>query len=218
MAKHKTTGKTWTIYGLRRRGETTIRYVGQTSCGLDTRIRGHLNRCHSEDLQQWLDMLTQAGERPEAIALATATSRKQANAIEKDWIKSLSFVFGVEMLNYHHRGDIVLLWDLERVAAEAGHEMRLERIARNQERRRIALENRRVVKTYTHNGATLTLRQWATRLGISRQRLHQRLQWCAKHNRPISEALSVKHGEQMSSAAPGRQRKNWQHLTPNWAK
>jgi hypothetical protein len=203
MAPHKTHGKTWIIYGIRRRGDATIRYVGQTSRGLGERLRGHLNACHSEELQQWLVELATAGESPEAIPLATAKSRKEATVIERDWIKSLSFVFGDQLFNYHHRGDFVLLWDLEQAALEVGHELRTERISRNREARRIAYENRRIVATYSHDGHTLTLREWAKRLGVSRQRVHQRIQWCERTNRPISEALSTPSGGQMPSARPG---------------
>lgn len=206
MAAHKGSGRTWIIYGLRRKGETTIRYVGQTSLGLSRRLRGHLCRCHSPELSKWLSGIADLGEEPEAIQLATARSRREANVVEKDWIKSLSFVFGEQLLNYHHRGDIVLLWDLEQTAIEYSHLLREKRIAVNRQRRRLAYENRRIVTTYSHDGRTLTLRQWADRLGITRQRLHQRLQWCERHGRPISEALSTPGGQQMPSCTPGRKR------------
>jgi hypothetical protein len=52
-------------------------------------------------------------------------------------------------------------------------------------------------KLYTHAGRSLSLREWADRIGISRERLRQRIAKCHRYGADISEALRTPAGQMM---------------------
>lgn len=118
--------RTWIIYGLRCKGETTIRYVGQTKSGLKKRLAGHSKYPTSPMAAEWIKEMADQCKEIEAIQLATATNRGEAFIIERMWIKSMTFVFGELMLNTFNRGDFFSLADLQLAAARESRKLRFE--------------------------------------------------------------------------------------------
>ena len=193
------------IYGLRRPGTIAIRYVGQT-CDPPKRLRRHLQKPHLEPLAAWFEELRTAGECPEMIELATAVNYGVACAIERDWIASLSVLYGELLFNVFHRGDIIAVSEVERSARDCARHQRWERhreyCRRNRRRwaaaRRLRQEQLQQ-RMYTHGGEAMLLSGWAKRLGVSRERMRQRVAQCKSHGVDLLEAFSTPAGETMPS-------------------
>lgn len=193
-----------TIYGLQCPTCGDIRYVGQTCRPLSERLRKHYTHPLGSRMKAWLDSLTAAGLVPMVIVLANADCQNDGYQKERDWIASLSVVYGSSLLNQTQRGDYVSISDVRFAHVRFLREQRwaawnARRPAR--EAAAIAREAERRSRMLTMNGETLNLAGWAKRLGISRERVRQRVEKCRKHGIAISEALTTPAGETMPSFA-----------------
>jgi hypothetical protein len=55
------------------------------------------------------------------------------------------------------------------------------------------------IRMYTHNGVTKPMTNWAADLGLTRERMRQRINQCEAHGVDISEAITTPAGEAMPS-------------------
>lgn len=214
MAKKK---RIVTIYGLRRPGTAEIRYVGQTRRTLSERLSRHLSKPHSKAMSDWLTELGSVGLKPEAIVLATVTNQSWVgpHRIERDWIASLSIIFGRTLLNEHHRGDFIGLYTFSGLVAKYKKRLHRERMMPVwEERRRDGNERRRRMneRRIFYKGKVVNLSQHAKSLGISRQRLDQRIKKCRELGVDVRQALTTPSGEPMPCCKKrmgvGRPKKN----------
>lgn len=194
-----------TIYGLRRPGTIPIRYVGHTtSC--QKRLRQHMSKSHSPDMRKWVSRLKRDGLVAEVVVLAKAFSYREAEFVERCWIRSLSIVFGPLLLNRFYRGDFVRLSSLELSAKLLGRRQRSENWTREwKKRRKRWLAKSRMRKAtveqrlFTHRGKQMLLSGWAKEIGISRERMRQRVAKCRKNAIDLSEAFDTPAGQCMPS-------------------
>lgn len=76
----------FTIYALRIRGQTEVRYIGQTQ-DLERRFAGHFSTANNMPWATSFAMwLKSNADEIEAVALATAETREDARRIERDTI------------------------------------------------------------------------------------------------------------------------------------
>jgi len=77
---------TFTVYGLRLRGEKEVRYIGQTA-DVSARLAGHFSTAKrmpwATDFAHWL---RDNGPIIEAVSLAVAETRIEARAIERQMV------------------------------------------------------------------------------------------------------------------------------------
>lgn len=193
------------IYGMRRPGTVAIRYVGQTVRGFAERLSRHISRPHTEAMANWLNELKKDGLKPEMITLAVCTIDSECDRwhMERDWIASLSVVYGPLLINEFHRGDYVSSVSLaesarrlkKRIHADAMQPIWEERRRKFQEWKAARDANRVFVR-----GKQVDLTKHAKTLGITRQRLDQRIKKCRQMGWNICEALNTPAGAPMPSA------------------
>lgn len=70
----------FTIYGLRLKGDEEVRYIGETNTDINFRLLAHCRHTKQPALRNWLD--TNAGN-VEAVTLDVASSRSEAHDLER---------------------------------------------------------------------------------------------------------------------------------------
>lgn len=74
---------TFAIYGLRLKGETEVRYIGQTG-DTDQRLAGHFSAAYAMPWRtQFANWLIENQHRIEMVVLGTADSRDEARRAER---------------------------------------------------------------------------------------------------------------------------------------
>ncbi len=197
-----------TIYALACPTCGTIRYVGQTVCRTSERLRKHLSKPLNEDVAAWFRELAQGQLQPVVIELAIASGTNAAAKAEQDWIALCSIVYGPSLLNRQHRGDKISITrfmhlDKRRIGDERYRRWLEDKPAREKRLREYYEKRKQQVlnSTYLVNGERLNASGWAKKLGISRQRMDQRLKKCKANGVSVNEALTTPAGETMPSFA-----------------
>jgi len=190
----------YTIYGIRRPGTTAIRYVGYTKRPLEVRLKAHLWNPLNEPMKKWFRRLGRDGVEPEMVALASSDNERKAKIIEKAWIASMSVLFGPLLFNRFGRGDTIFRDQLIRQAramkkADWRKQFNTKSIIRRCRRNGRPYE--RFPSIYEADGKSGTVSFWAQQLGISRQRVHQRINKCKQRKVDIKYALTTPAGETM---------------------
>lgn len=92
----------YVIYGLRLRGSSDVRYIGQTMRALEVRLRWHgFQTAHCPVMRPFGVWLRDNGERVECFAIAKADNLLEAKQIERTEI-SAAIRAGAKLFNRHH--------------------------------------------------------------------------------------------------------------------
>lgn len=170
------------IYVLSDPRTKIVRYVGM-SVDPKARKQSHGNAVATKPMRTWIANLRRIGLSPEMRVVERCPNKKIGALRERLWIEHWYGIVGHELLNRVHNGDFVPVEVIERRAKKLREAIDAEQARRiNNARARIVRPNG---KRYTAHGQTMTISQWSAHLGISRQRVHQRLK-----KMPVDEALS----------------------------
>lgn len=173
----KRCSKTHYVYALCEPETGEVRYIGCTT-RLKARFRQHLkvDRAVNPRVAEWVTSLIGRDLLPQMKILETVKGMWPGWEAERYLIGVYSVAMRERLLNEHYRGDFVPFGDLEEIA------IRYKRYWDHQklwEKRRRELEANPTkyhpVRMITFNGKTQNMSARAKKLGISKERMRQRL-------------------------------------------
>jgi predicted GIY-YIG superfamily endonuclease len=171
------------IYGLYDPRDGSLRYIG-CSYDLTKRLKEHIKkplRCVAE----WFADLKLNGLKPTIAAIEEVEGYSLARRRENELIHEHARLIGNHLLNAYGRIDYWAEREKRNRARQSRRDEIVERRRMRESLRRINCpRQRQFQRIIEHDGLRLNISQWARRLGISRQAVHQRL---SKH--PVEIAL-----------------------------
>lgn len=190
------------VYALQCPRCLAIRYVGHTVGPVEKRLRRHFQKPISTEMATWFRDLKSQGLRPVLIDLAYARDYGDAVIKEKAWIALASIVYGRTLFNCVHRGDYIAISHFTFRAKRYFRRVQRSERAAARKALRMSLPPKKPYippREFTHKGQARSIGGWARLIGVSRERMRQRIEKCLKYKVPVKEALTTPAGETMPS-------------------